>query len=357
MSDRYGDDRVEDVLDAFVASAAGPGGADLATWIGRFPDYEQELTRCATSWRLVQAMATGPDPSGPTDDILVGRGMEIVGELLRQRESIANTDAEPPARVRPAADPPQTEERPPSDDPAGMLHRVREQLLYSVAHEVRGPLTVLDNALELLSTNYAELTAEEFGNLLDQARRTTGRLRTLMDDLLNAGTVESGHFVVTPRPTPLGEIVDDALELMAHSTEARRQHVELSLGREALWVQADRRYARQVLSNLLANASKYSPERSLIRVAARGSAGTVIVEVADQGPGIAPEHLPYVFERFYRVRTGGEEPGVGLGLAIAKSIVEAHGGHIGINSTLGSGTRAWFSLPAAGQGHADPLGG
>jgi signal transduction histidine kinase len=236
------------------------------------------------------------------------------------------------------------------------VSRLREQLLYSMAHELRGPLTVLDNALEILSTDYAELTAEEFANLLQQARRTAGRLRTLTEDLLSAGSIQSGTFAVTPRPTELLRIVDDALEIVAPSTEARAQKVEVCLGSEPIWVLADHGYARQVLSNLLANASKYSPSHSLIRITAEHSGGTVRVAVEDQGPGIAPEHQPALFDRFYRVRMGNEEPGVGLGLAIAKGIVEAHGGSIGIESAVGSGTRVWFTLPATERRHASSPG-
>ena len=111
---------------------------------------------------------------------------------------------------------------------------------------------------------------------------------------------------------------------------------------------ADKRYARQVLSNLLANASKYSPEQSVIRVVARPAATMVRISVEDQGPGIPPEQQAGLFERFYRI-DDTDAPGVGLGLAIAKGIVEAHGGSIGIDSEVGSGTRVWFTLPNASR--------
>ena len=104
-----------------------------------------------------------------------------------------------------------------------------------------------------------------------------------------------------------------------------------------------------MLSNLLANASKYSPEQSVIRVVAVAMANMVRISVEDQGPGIAPEQQAGLFERFYRVRSDTDAPGVGLGLAIAKGIVEAHGGSIGIDSEPGSGTRVWFTLPDAAR--------
>jgi PAS domain S-box-containing protein len=227
------------------------------------------------------------------------------------------------------------------------VNRLREQLLYSVAHELRGPLMVLDNALEILETDYPGLTPAEFTHVLGTARRTSRRMRTLMEDLLSAGSIQSGHFVVAPRRTQLRDILNDALEIVRPSMDARGQHVEIDESADKSSVMADKRYARQVLSNLLANASKYSPEHSRIGVVAVVVDTMIRISVEDQGPGIPTEQQAGLFERFYRVRSDTDAPGVGLGLAIAKGIVEAHGGSIGIESEPGSGTRVWFTLPSA----------
>jgi signal transduction histidine kinase len=227
------------------------------------------------------------------------------------------------------------------------LNRLREQLLYSVAHELRSPLMVLDNALEILDTEYPRLSAEDFDLVLGKARRTARRMRTLMEDLLSAGSIQSGRFVVALRRTELDSIVTDAVEIVSPAIESREQRLELELPEEPVPVLADNRYARQVLTNLLANASKYSPEQSLIRLVAVPNARMVHISVIDQGPGIAPEQQVGLFERFYRVRSDTDVPGVGLGLAIAKGIVEAHGGSIGIESEVGSGTSVWFTMPMA----------
>jgi len=234
------------------------------------------------------------------------------------------------------------------------VNRLREQLLYNVAHELRGPLMVLDNALEILDTEYEALTAQEFVQVLGSARRTSRRIRTLMEDLLSAGSIQSGHFVVAPRPTVLKGIVDDAVEIARPSMEARQQSIQFDLPSAGRTVLADRRYARQVLSNLLVNASKYSPEDSVIRVIARTIGNMMRIVVEDQGPGIPPEQQAGLFERFYRVRADTDAPGVGLGLAIGKGIVEAHGGSIGIETEVGTGTRVWFTLPATRRSSADP---
>jgi signal transduction histidine kinase len=229
------------------------------------------------------------------------------------------------------------------------VNRLREQLLYNVSHELRGPLMVLDNALELLQTEYPHLSAEDFDRLLGSARRTARRMRALMEDLLSAGSIQSGHFVVAPRKTELEPIVSDALEIVHPTIEARGQRVRLQLPRPGEPVLADPRYARQVLTNLLANASKYSPEQSTISVVAEPTPTMLRISVIDQGSGIPVDQRAGLFERFYRMRSNADAPGVGLGLAIAKGIVEAHGGTIGIDSQLGSGTSVWFTLPKASR--------
>jgi PAS domain S-box-containing protein len=227
------------------------------------------------------------------------------------------------------------------------VNRLREQLLYSVAHELRGPLMVLDNAFEILESEYPNLSAKEFAQVLGMARRTARRMRTLMEDLLSAGSIQSGHFVVAPRKTDLLAIVTDALEIVGPATEGREQRVEVAVPAGLPQVLADKRYARQVLTNLLANASKYSPEGAAIRVVASPAGTMVRISVEDQGPGIPFEQQAGLFERFYRIRNESDTPGVGLGLAIAKGIVEAHGGSIGIDSSVGTGTVVWFTLPTA----------
>jgi two-component system phosphate regulon sensor histidine kinase PhoR len=230
------------------------------------------------------------------------------------------------------------------------LNRLREQLLYSVAHELRGPLNVLENALDVLESNYAELSADAFGRLIGSARRTAARLHALMEDLLSAGSIQSGRFTVQPRPLPVRSLIDDATEAVAALLAERGQRLVCEIDGEDVIVAADARYATQVLVNLLQNAAKYSPDGSTIRLAVAAENGVARVSVSDSGPGIPPEQQVGLFERYYRVRARGEEPGTGLGLAIAKGIVEAHGGGIGVESAPGRGTCVWFTLPRPGGG-------
>ncbi len=223
--------------------------------------------------------------------------------------------------------------------------RMREQLLYNIAHELRTPLAVLQNALELLNESYATLAAEELRHLLGAALRTSRRLENLMTDLLSAGSIQAGRFIVNPRPVRLAQLVQEAIEDIIPMTETRGQKVEPHLCSKDLQVLADPRAVTRVLTNLLSNAAKYGPGGQPILVEAETVDGAVRVTVADQGPGIPEEQRAGLFDRFYRVKTGNDEPGIGLGLAIVKGIAEAHGGSVGVASEPGAGTRVWFTLP------------
>jgi signal transduction histidine kinase len=225
-------------------------------------------------------------------------------------------------------------------------NRLREQLLYSIAHELRQPLTVLDNTLDIVSRDYLSLSAHDFEHLLASSRRTVRRLRSLMDQLLSAGTIESGRFVLQLRPIPLRAIVDDAVDAARPDIEGREQQVAVEVAEDTM-VMADARYAQQVLANLLANASKYGPRTERIDVSAVRDGRVVRVSVTDHGPGIPADQQADLFKRFYRLASASAEPGVGLGLAIAKGVVEAHGGHMGVVSEVGKGTTVWFTLRLA----------
>ncbi len=233
--------------------------------------------------------------------------------------------------------------------------RLREQLLENIAHELKGPVSILENLLDIVADDYAHMTAEAFGGALSQARRTSAQLRTLLEDLLNVGTIQAGQFTVNPAPTPLAPIVTAAVEQVGYLVSQRDQQIDVDVGSE-LVVAADAALARQVLVNLLTNASKYSPGNTIVRISAEPVVRAVRVEVADQGPGIAAEHQALLFDRFYRAPTSASEPGSGLGLPIAKGIVEAHGGHIDVHSEPGTGTRVWFTLPTVEPPRADLAG-
>lgn len=226
------------------------------------------------------------------------------------------------------------------------LNRLREQLLYNVAHELRAPLGILENLFEILEGDYTNLNLAEVDRLLGSGRRTAARIRRLMEDLLSAGSIESGRFSVLRRPTLVSTIIDDGIEAVGGMMEERRQRVAVEVSPPELCALADPGHASRVVSNLVSNASKYGPENELIRVQAQGADGYVRITVEDRGPGIPADQQARLFERFSRRRSPSEAPGIGLGLAIARGIVEVHGGSIGIENGVQEGTRAWFTLPA-----------
>ncbi len=223
--------------------------------------------------------------------------------------------------------------------------RLREQLLFTAAHELRGPVSILDTTLDILAGEPDTLGRAEAAEMLARAHRTARRLRLLVEHVLSAGTIRSGRFVVTPEPTELQLVVEHALDAVGPILRGRGQRVELDLGSDEPTVQADRVYAPQILANLLINASNYSPQRTTIHVRARLEAQMLRVDVEDHGPGIPAEQQVGLFEPYVRANSGDLPAGFGLGLAIARDIVEAHAGRIGLESHLGAGTRVWFTLP------------
>ena len=220
----------------------------------------------------------------------------------------------------------------------------REQLLHNLAHEIRTPLTALENALDILASSLAEISIKESERLLGGARITATRVRLLTENLLSAGAIQAGLFQPVLQPMDLDQLFPAALEPLAAALEVRSQQVEVDIPTPCP-VMGDPLYLGQALSNLVSNASKYGPEGSTIHVKAISEARTVRVEVTDHGPGISAGQQPGLFERYYRPSPSQATPSVGLGLAIVKGIIDAHRGSVGVISTPGNGNTVWFTLP------------
>lgn len=228
------------------------------------------------------------------------------------------------------------------------LLRLKEEFLVQVAHELRTPIAALAASLDLLLQDALSMPREELSAMCGRLQRSATRLENLVENLLDAGSMEAGTFNVRAGPTSLRRAVQDSLAAARSLADAKRQTVTTELGEGADRVVADPRRTAQVISNLVANASKYAPEGTPIAIGATVAEGYVRVTVRDEGPGIPEDEQPRLFQRFFRSRLVRDEAsGLGLGLAICRAIVQAQGGEIWIESAPGKGTTVHFTIPKA----------
>ena len=235
--------------------------------------------------------------------------------------------------------------------PLEELERQRAEFLGLVSHELRAPLTSIKGSTTTVLAASPELDpaeAREFFRIIDEQ---ADHMRGLIADLLDAGRIGSGTLSVAPEPSEVAALVERARNTFLSGGGPHA--VLIDLPSDLPLVMADRRRIVQVLNNLFANSARYSPQSSPILVAAVRDGAHVAVSVADEGRGVAPERLPHLF----RKHAGGEAAGgtvrYGLGLAICKGLVEAHGGRIWAESAgPGQGTRFTFTVPAAGKAAA-----
>jgi signal transduction histidine kinase len=226
------------------------------------------------------------------------------------------------------------------------LQSVRRDFVANVSHELKTPLTAIRGFAETLTQ---ELSADaQQARFADTIRSNAERMQRLVDDLLDLSKIESGGW--TPQPTLLNadHAIGDAI--MSLQDEARRKGIDLvaDVADDARHLRADPIAVRQIISNLVENAIRYTPERGRIVVFTRSDKSSAVLGVRDSGTGIPAEHLPRIFERFYRVdparsRVGG---GTGLGLAIVKHLAEAHRGSVRAMSSIGEGTTIEVLFPA-----------
>jgi len=228
------------------------------------------------------------------------------------------------------------------------LDRLKDEFVLTASHELRSPLTSVLGFAELLMLERDSLTSKQVDTveiILDNCRH----LVRLLNDLLDLARSDAGRLAITPAPTEVAPLLDDAVRTMRAQTEAGNQTLSLQIEPGLPLVEAEADRIRQILVNLLTNAHEYSPEGASIAVTARVLGAEVEIAVTDDGPGIPESQLEHIFERFTRGDAGLTQRvgGTGLGLAISKSLVELHGGTIAVDSTPGGGSTFSFRLPAA----------
>jgi signal transduction histidine kinase len=225
------------------------------------------------------------------------------------------------------------------------LERLRDAFVAAVSHELRTPLTSVSGFLELLGdeADSLPLTGRTY---LTAARRGTDRLQRIVEDLLLVAQIEAGLLELHPEPVDLAELTADAVEDAGAAAAEKRVAIRLDT-EGPLPLEADAARLRQVLDNLLSNAIKYTPTGGAVVVSTSDSEGQRRIEIADNGIGVPHDELGQLFSRFYRASTATRRaiPGTGVGLVIARAIVEGHGGTISLESREGEGTRVTVTLP------------
>jgi two-component system sensor histidine kinase KdpD len=224
--------------------------------------------------------------------------------------------------------------------------RLRSSLLSSVSHDLRTPLGVITGATSTLLDDEATLDPATRRELLQTAHEEAERLNRLVRNLLDMTRLAAGTIRPKKEWHPLDEIVGVALQRLEGRLEGRP--IEVDLPKELPPVPLDDVLIEQVFINLLENALKYTPADTPIEIRARSTPGEVEIEVADRGPGVPAEERDHVFEKFFRLTREGTEGGAGLGLAICRGLIDAHGGRIWVEDRDGGGARFRFTLPIEG---------
>lgn len=216
--------------------------------------------------------------------------------------------------------------------------RSRERVMEIVAHDLRNPLGAIGMSAEALLRKPAE---GEDRRHVERILRATARMNRLIGDLVDVSGIEHETLAMTRAREPVESIVRETAE--AFMPRAEQRHITLEVGDppRGLAIAADRARIVQLLGNLIGNALKFTPEggRVALRVSEQGH--QVLFEVADTGPGIPPDHVPHIFEQYWK----GDGEGTGLGLFIARSIVQAHRGELGVKTAPGAGATFFFTLP------------
>jgi signal transduction histidine kinase len=226
----------------------------------------------------------------------------------------------------------------------------RADLVRMLSHDIRTPLSVLVSQAFLARRRAATPEALRSAEIVATSAR---RIATMIDDLVDAMHLETGQLSLARRAVDFAEFARELKERLADALPVARVQVDPAPGLPPLEVDPDR--LERIVVNLLANALKYSPEPTPVRLRAVPRDGEILISVRDEGPGIAPEDLPHVFERFYRSASVRGTEGLGLGLYICRKLVDAHGGRIWVESDRGAGAEFHVALPAAARAARAPF--
>lgn len=226
------------------------------------------------------------------------------------------------------------------------IEEMKDEFFSTISHELRTPLSSIQGFVRLILEDEVpdEETQREFLSIIGRQAEQLGQL---VNNLLNISRLESGIFKMGREPVHLLDVLQRTVSKLRSIAQAKNIAVETKLPSSLPPVIGDEGWLEQVITNLVGNAIKFTPEGGTVRIGARQSNGEVVVEVSDTGPGIPADALDKIFTKFYRVVDDSSErpEGTGLGLHIARQIVELHGGRIWAESCVGQGSTFWFALP------------
>ena len=233
--------------------------------------------------------------------------------------------------------------------------RAKSEFVSTVSHELRTPMTAIKGYTDLLHAEAAGPLTDEQTRFLTTIKSNTDRLTALISDLLDISRMETGRVRFEPRPLQIGEVVADVVNALAAHAESKGLDLSYEVAAGLPDVMGDHNRLNQVLTNLISNAIRYTPEGGEIDVSVYEVERAVRVDVSDTGIGIAPEDMAHLFERFYRADHPlvQETRGTGLGLSIVKMFVEMHGGRVWVESDPGQGSTFTFILPIPVQEEAE----
>jgi len=226
---------------------------------------------------------------------------------------------------------------------AELLAQAREDVLGVVAHDLRNPLNLIQMTAELMIDEVLPLAKRR--EMLDIALRAAKQMNRLIDDLLDTVRLQAGRLSLDVEEVSVEAIMKQAEETYRPLAQRRHLHFETA-AQDGAMVRADPARVSQIVGNLIGNAIKFSREDGSVKLRATSEDKQVVFQVVDDGPGIPPDNMSHLFDNFWQARKN-DHRGVGLGLAIAKGVVEAHGGRIWCESTVGAGTRFFFTLPVS----------
>ena len=223
-----------------------------------------------------------------------------------------------------------------------LLQQQKDDFISIASHELKTPLTSLKASLQLLDRIKDNPTAAMLPKLIVQANKSLDKVNTLIEDLLNASKANEGQLHISPKLFVLSKVIDECCQ----HVRTEGIYKITTKGDMNVEVYADATRIDQVVINFVNNAIKYAPESNELRISIETINNMVKVSVIDKGPGIPPEKLRYLFDRYYRVdNSGSKYGGLGLGLYICTEIIKQHHGQIGVDSILGKGSTFWFTLP------------